>query len=234
MSDELKEDKPNGQDIKYSEKVISDANPELEKLVGDMPNVVDEAVAAAGVKEAETEKINHDFKDKKGRPFDPSQHEIDPSTGQPFLTPTGRFKRKINLPKDKTHFNLPEGGQQSDPVMAQIKLQAGMWADAFIHLGMTLAGDEWKPDVIDGKMTERDLLVAANERYMIENGIVQLPAWAELALAYTIYAAKRFTRPKTQTIVVRVWGNMKIFFSNMWLKMTGKDIRVKPAKEADK
>ncbi len=116
------------------------------------------------------------------------------------------------------------------PQDTRIRAAAEKFADIFIITGISFFGDEWKPEIGKG-FNERDILVEANQRYMIENGYVEPPAWVDLFLAYGLYMGKRLFQPVTKSRVKILWDKVKMASTNLWLKIQGKSFRVKPADE---
>ncbi len=221
---EEKEDKPVEENIDKKEQIIVNDAPILDEVASNMPDVVPDALKAAQDKQDEVNKLQSTYKDGKGRPFNPDIHEADPQTGAPKLTPSGRFKMKARQTLSKGGVNIPQ--QQNDVVADQrIKIAASKFADVFIITGISFFGDEWKPEKAGG-IDERQMLIDANERWMIENGYVEPPAWIDLVMAYGLYSGKRLFQPVTKSRVQLLWGKIKMSTTNLWLKITGKDFKV--------
>lgn len=197
---------------------------EIDALVADMPKVVPDAIEAAQNKENQTQAVQEAAKDNKGRAFDPSIHKAD-AAGNPEMTSTGRFKRKLRMPGDNHHktasLNLPP---DTAPDM-KIKIAAGKLADVFIITGISFFGDEWKPE-ISKDFNERQMLIDANERFMIEHGYVEPPAWIDLALAYGLYTGKRIIQRKPEGRIEKLWQWGKMKATNFWLWVTGQKVKV--------
>ncbi len=226
---EEKEEKSEEVTSKKEQIIVNDA-PILSEVAGDMPDVVPDALKAAQDKQTEVNRIQSEYKDGKGRPFNPDIHDADPVTGAPKMTATGRFKMKARQSLNRSGVNIP---QQSEAVADQrIKVAAAKFADAFILTGIAFLGEEWKPEK-QGGIDDRQMLIDANERWMIENGYVEPPAWMDLCMAYGLYAGKRLFQPQTKSRIKILWESGKMAVTNLWLKMTGKDFKV-VKREGDK
>lgn len=191
----------------------------LEELASDMPEVVPDAVEAAEQKEADIQKSSGGVVDNKGRAFDSSLHATG-ADGRPLLTPTGRFKR-INLPKERTGLIMPEREQ---PVDQSYKVVAKTVVGIFIQCGYAVVGDEWLPEK-SKEMDEEGNLVAVTEVYCASIGLKDLPPGLVCATAFCAYGLRRFTRPKTKSVVEKLTSGVKNFFVSMWLKFRGKNAR---------
>lgn len=198
----------------------------LEQLVQEMPQVVPDAVAAADQKEQIVKQTQSTAVDKKGRPFDPSIHAAD-AQGNPILTPkTGSFK-KLRIPgqiKTGPSLNI---SQDTPGVDNRIRAAAQKYADLFIVTGISFFGEEWKPDITKGA-NERDMLIEANERAMLQYGYVEPPAWVDLLVVYSVYIGKRCFQPVTKSKFRIIWDNVKTFSTNIWLRVTGQKIKIVP------
>lgn len=198
----------------------------LHELVSTMPDVVPDAVAASQEKEKQTENIQSTTKDKKGRAFDPNFHVAD-EHGNPQFTATGRFKRKFVLPgqnKQQAGLVIPQDQPAPDQ---KIELAAQKLADVFIITGISFFGDEWRPEQ-SKDFNERQMLVDANKRWMIEHGYLEPPAWIDLALAYGLYTGKRIITRKPEGRIERIYKWSKMQLSNMWLTLSGQKIKIIP------
>jgi len=230
----------NSKDVPSSVAEVKQINPnkELDAMVADMPEVVEDAVQAAEAKEAAKVQENQQTFDKKGRPFDPSRHATD-KDGRAVLTPTGQFK-KLTLPKAQPGAGsgtvAQPGVDGGAAQMAEIKACACMWADLFINFGISMFGDEWKPEITKG-YNEREYLIAVNEAFMLENGVVKVPGWMAMLLAYGTYTVKRLNQPRTRTFFQGVVLKVRGFVFNAWNWLQGRKnaaAKVKSSAEGDK
>lgn len=226
MTEDKTDQKP--EETKAPVEPIVNADPQLNEFVTKMPEVVDDAVQAASEKNNDALKLQSEAKDAKGRAFNANFHMIDPVSGVPLMTPSGRFKSKSRI---TAHFS-PNGKVQipeTEPAQDQrIKVAAQKFADIFIITGISFFGEEWKPEKSQG-VDERQMLVDANERWMIENGYVEPPAWIDLMMAYGLYSGKRFFQPVTKSKVKILWEKVKFASLNLWFKIQGKDFKVAPS-----
>lgn len=112
---------------------------ELKALVGDMPQVVPDAVEASQKKEDEIKKSQGEAIDRKGTKFDPKIHKTD-KDGNPIITPkTGKFSRKLNI---------PEGATQATPLQPQIDLvsqEAKEWTVLIVTVTAAFVAEEAEP-----------------------------------------------------------------------------------------
>lgn len=202
----------------------------LEDLVTDMPKVVPDAIEASQQKEQAVEHAQSQAVDRKGRPFNPEIHASD-AQGQPIMTPGGAFKKKFRMPGTNgpkpTTLNIPELNQPQD---MKLKAAAAKLADVFLITGISFFGDEWKPEITK-EFNERQTLIDANERWMIEYGYVEPPAWIDLTLAYGLYTGKRIMQRKPEGRIHKMteWGKLKA--TNFWLWLTGKKIKIVPSEK---
>ncbi len=201
----------------------------LKELVDNMPEVVPDAVEASNNKEAETEQVQKSTVDRKGRPFNPDLHLAD-GQGNPIFTPGGAFKKKFRIPgtgaAKPSALNIPE---TTSPDL-KLKMAAAKLADVFLITGISFFGDEWKPEITK-EFNERQMLIDANERWMLEYGYIEPPAWIDLLLAYGLYTGKRIMQRKPEGKISKMieWTKMKA--TNFWLWLTGKKIRVASAEK---
>lgn len=223
--EDLEKDKPS--ETSTDKIPLVEGDKHLDQLIENMPAVVPDAVAAATEKEKAVEVTQSTAVDNKGRAFDPSLHATD-SAGNPIRTMTGRFKRKLKLPNEQkaAGVNIP-AEVTAAPVDMRIKTAAAKYADLFIITGISFFGEEWKPEMAKG-VDERAMLVDANERAMMQYGYVEPPAWIDLLMVYSLYMGKRCFQPVTKSRIKIIFERSKVFFTNIWLKVTGQKIKIVP------
>lgn len=210
------------------EKLITNNDAELDLLVADMPQVVQDAVDAGKAKEADAVKVQEVARDKKGNAFNPSIHAADPN-GLPLYTPTGRFKIKTGV---RAGITLPTT-QEAPQADKRIRAAAEKHADIFLITGISIFGEEWKPTKESG-IDERSMLVEVNEKWMLENGYVEPPAWMDLLLVYGLFIGKRLFQPQTKSRVKLLWDKLSMGVTNLWLKVTGQKIKVVSTEDKNK
>lgn len=197
---------------------------QLKELTSKMPDVVPDAVAASLEQENQTQdaikKAEKDFSDNKGRKFDPNIHAVD-ANGQPIMTPTGRFKRKLKLPEATTSMDTK--------IVDPLRVEAEKYADMFIVGGMGFVGDEFKPQ--EG---EREGLVVAWHAVFQKYGIMPIHPALGIVVAHSLYVFRRYEKPRTQSILNKAFTGIRFFFINLWMKLTGKDYKVIPKEDNKK
>lgn len=225
--EDLEKDKPS--ETSTDKIPVLEGDKHLDQLITTMPEVVPDAVAAAQEKEKAVDDVQKAAVDNKGRAFDPSLHAAD-AAGNPIRTNTGRFKRKLRLPGDRSAstggLNVPSEVTAA-PMDMRIKTAAAKYADLFIVTGISFFGEEWKPEMGKG-VDERAMLIDANERAMLQYGYVEPPAWIDLLMVYSLYMGKRCFQPVTKSRIKIIFEKSKIFFTNIWFKMTGQKIKIVP------
>lgn len=214
-----------------SEVPIKNDTIDLEKLTSELPAVVPDAVAAAEQKDAAQKVEASGAVDRWGNAFDPSLHAALPD-GSPDKTPTGRFKRKkLNEPGQmgpgKIQVAPDTGGNGS--LQAEIRGAAIICADMFINFGVSIFGDEWRP-IKEKDYDERSYLIMVNEQYMQENGLVKIPGWAVLAMAYGTYSVKRFNQPRTRTFIQKITQGFTAMVGRIVAKVQRKKVEAKDEK----
>jgi len=202
---------------------LTDDEPKLEQIAGEMPHVEEEAVAAAQEKENITQAPPViDKVDRLGRKFDPVIHSINPD-GTPRITVDGFLAQKRG---NKAKIIMPERqatGQSVAPDAAALKeavnrrYTAEVAAGLYIQTGVAIFGDEWQPEK-SKEMDERQNLVNATDDYFKMVGFTELPPWAGLAVAYGSYGLRRFNRPVTKTKLQKAgdWCRNKIVKFYNW------------------
>jgi hypothetical protein len=195
------------------EKVVDDTK-ELHKLT-EMPEVVDDAVNASQKDETTSEAAGERFVDNKGREFDPSIHKTD-ENGKPVYTPTGRF-RKITIPNKRQTITPDQaaGLSPTGDVGGEYKLVARTLVGIFVQTGYAIVGEEWLPEKTKG-MDEQANLEQVTESYCRSIEMQDLPPGVVVAVAYIGYGLRRFTKPKTKTVVQKVGASIKGFFGKLW------------------
>ena len=196
---------------------------DLDAVVSNMPTPIPDAIEAAQVKDAAA---SNDVKDPKGRLFDPAIHQTD-AAGKPLLTPTGRFKSKIRLPKQTTGINLPTEQPLAVP---EYRAVARTLVGLFIQTGYALVGDEWLPEKTKDQDEEQNL-ISATENYCASTGFRDLPPGIIIAVAFIGYGLRRIGKPRTRNLVEKsiVW--VKTFATNTWIKITGQKIKIVPTEK---
>lgn len=194
---------------------------DLSEVAADMPQAIPDAIEAAKNKDAQEA---GQVKDPKGRVFDPSIHQAGPD-GQPLLTPTGRFRMKMRLPKTGG-INMPEMALPGQDYSLVAKTLVGL----FIQTGYALVGDEWLPEK-SKDMDEQANLEAATAAYCASTGFKDLPPGLVVAVAFVGYGLRRFGKPRTRSLIEKATAWAMNSLSNFWLWITGKKIRVVPVKD---
>jgi hypothetical protein len=218
--DEIKEQEPpvEAEQTKEPDQPAANLPPDeassvhIEEVASVMPDVVPDAVAAAAEKEKAVKSEAAKTYDSKGNLFEPSKHAVDAS-GKPILTPTGKFKK---LPAAKQALNMPSGPAQpsiEDVKEAQSRRACAEVATAlFIQVGVALFGDEWQP-VKTQEEDERGNLVIVTDEYLKTLGVINVPPWAVVVLAYSMYGIKRFQKPVTKSRIEK----FKAWIASKWL-----------------
>lgn len=174
--------------------------------------------------------------------FDPSIHEAD-ANGKPVMTPTGRFKKiSKNAGKDKpqrkSHLSTGRQNQNETQVASPetIARTSGVGAaNLVLAFGVIIGGDEWQPRVDSRNgLDEKAMLESAFGDYFVATGKQDLPPGWALVAALAMYAAPRFTMPKTQSRMQRIktWAVQKYVAWKMRKRgMSEKEITDRIAKE---
>ena len=202
---------------------IKDDSKDLKELVGDMPPKVDDAIEAARQKEEEVKKIQDQTVDPKGNKFDPNVHDVDEKTGQPKLTPTGKFKKKrLNIPKGDQAQTAPQ-----TPTVDPLYVSAQQYTDLLLTFAQAVLGEEARP-----MQGERESQIAAWYQYNKKYGAIELdPIWG-LVIVYGGYIGTRVVSekpdktpifPRTRAVV---FGTIKKIRDWVWF-----DLMKKPREE---
>lgn len=153
-------------------------------------------------------------KDRLGRTFDPSLHQVD-AEGRPRLNRDGLLAQRVGRHGKTAQIRSERqiGGEDlkedAAPAAAaknaaQTHNMARMSSAFFINTGVGLFGDEWYP--MKGKIPNTDFvvdeeaeMVGAFHDYFQAKGITDIPAGWALVMALSGYAAARLMKPKTQS-----------------------------------
>jgi hypothetical protein len=196
------------------EGIIPDEQPiikddkQLAELIADMPEVVPDAIEASENKAKEAETVQKETVDRKGRKFDPNTHRLD-KDGNPELTPTGRFKRKLNIPK-QTAQQTGAGGEPSsvDPLL----LSAQQYTDCFLLNAQMVIGDEAK--AMPG---EREAMIQAWYAFNVRYGAIAMNPIVSVLFVHAAFIASRASKPRTGGILKKLGENIKTWFSKLFV-----------------
>lgn len=226
MSTENKElNEPGDEPKEKSDVPVVDASKELEGMAGNMPEPVADAINAAHEKEKSIQQENQNFKDNKGRPFDPNSHAVD-KDGRPILTSTGRFKKVARA--GGPSINIPTNEPVQDSVSADSKTVAITVVGMFIQTGYAFVGDEWLPEK-SKEFDEEKNLVNVTAKYCDSIGLRDLPPGLVCATAFIAYGLRRVTRPKTKSVVQKLTEGFQQMVYKGWVFLTSK-LRFKNAR----
>ena len=245
-NEEVEELKNNSSDENATDLPVKNAEKHLTEIVNDMPEVVPEAVdagkealAAQQKQDAPAGNNGHDtagLVDRYGRAFDANLHVVDETTKKPKLTSEGKLRVKANRsplkfsgqgtetkggpgPLNQPTANAP----QIDQAAMKRRMAATVTATMFIQSGVAIFGDEWQPEK-SREYNEQDGLIEATDEYFKVAGIVDMPPWLVLVVAYGSYGLKRMSKPRTQTVMAKmreaIWAKMVNFW--LWLQNRGK------------
>jgi hypothetical protein len=137
-------------------------------------------------------------RDTAGTLFNPSLHAMD-KDGNPSLTRTGKFRAKRGAGGYQAGpgINIPNAA----PAPSACRPAAIAATNVFIVTGMSLFGDEWKPN---RDLNEPEAVVTAFENYFEAKGITDFPPGAALVMALGAYALVRLQQPKTLSKLERL------------------------------
>lgn len=194
--------------------VVKDS--ELKQAVKEMPQVVQEAVDASETKQNEQEQIQKTAVDNKGRAFNSNEHEIDPKTGEPLKTATGRFKRK--------KLNVPHGTTQQQgaaaPAVDEFSQQAKEFTVLIITLTAVFVAEEAQPTD-----DEFNRMKIGFEGVFRKYGCPQVGCEFVLATSIGTYMGSRLIKPKKPTPVYVFIKNWVIgLFSKKTDKKEGENV----------
>lgn len=206
-------DEPIILDPPQSKSTVSDSD--LKAFVVDMPEVVPDAVKAAEDKAAAVQTIQEISTDYKGRKFDPAAHLADEKTGEPLKTPTGRFRRKLNIPIGGRAAQA-QAAASADPLL----IEASQYADFFIMSYRGFAGDEANPEP-----GERESLIDGWHKFFLKYGTVPLNPIVGLLIFHVAYIGRRAAKPKTNTILKAAGEKVKGFMGWVWSKITRREVK---------
>ena len=186
-------------------------------LAAEMPEVQPHAVAAA---RAET--LSQNGRDVNGEAFNPSLHVAGPE-GKGKLNGKGAWEKKRGRKASATPGAASVSstgsrvgtGEPPPPSKEQIQRASGAGAaNLFFVACMVIGGEEWQPQ-IDPRtgLNEKVMMESVFGDYFVATGKSDLPPGWALAAGIGMYAAKRFTMPKTLNRVQRVkmWIGGKIY-----------------------
>ena len=190
-------------DEKILEKLKQGGSDELDndidRLVDNAPEVSEHAIEAQQEDDKKAE-ISEKRVDSSGNVFNPDMHAVDALTGEPKLTPTGRFKK---ISKNKARTSTSENVLKTPNTVIN-ESQPGMPAGTAIVTLYTLAGtmlisDEWA-------QTPEEMApqACAWNKYMDQKGVKDVPPIVEALAATGIYALSRLPRPKTKAKLARI------------------------------
>lgn len=164
------------------------------------------------------------LRDAEGRGFDPELHITD-DLGQPVKNARGLLKKRPGRKRATRQAGPKHSHVGPRPAVPQPEMSDGLSekqrtqaivtgkgaAGAFFTVAVSLGGEEWIPRTKDG-INERALLEGAFSDYCIAKGIADIPPGVALLAALMMYAAPRFTMPKTQSKMERVglWIRAKL------------------------
>ena len=181
------------------------------ELIAGMSEPSEHAIAQAQAQQAENVNSLPDG-------FDPALHETD-ANGKPVLTPTGRFKKKpkgaagSTAKKSVLSTGRAESVQVPTASPEQIARASGAGAaNLLIVMGMIVGGEEWQPRQ-NKDMDEKAMLEQAFGDYFAATGKMDIPPGWALCAAIGLYAAPRFTMPKTQSRFKR----LKMWIASKWI-----------------
>lgn len=149
------------------------------------------------------------LRDRHGRSFDPSLHEVD-AEGNPRINRDGFLAGKPGRPgkSGKTLFSDPEEPPRQDTPNVKSVIQnqnaAKITTALFIKIGVAAFGEEWYPQKLQIEdlgvtVDEQKEMIAAFEEYFKSKGVKDLtPGWT-LVLTLAGYAAMRMNQQKTRS-----------------------------------
>lgn len=196
---------------------------DLDDVVKEMPTPIPDAISAAQVKDRETAA---QVRDPKGRVFDPAIHLSDAS-GNPILTPTGRFKLKMRIPKPGSGLNMPIETPQSSEYAQVARTLVGL----FVQTGYAVFGEDWLPEK-SKEIDEETNLIKATEDYCASTGFKDLPPGVVISVAFIGYGLRRLNKPRVKSVIGSAIQWARTAATNIWLKLSGQKIRVVPADQA--
>lgn len=182
------------------EKNIEPENPETPEIVeqnigsetepktdvGKLDNLLDDVVSTQQPAKDTTPEPTPEQLDTDGNIFNPSIHSTN-KAGEPSLTSTGKFRMK----------KRPKPGELTESDIER-KTVAAMSANIFIGVGVSIFGDEWKPEITKD-MNEAENLTNAFDVYYAAAGVVNLPPSVILISALGMYSIKRIPKTSTKT-----------------------------------
>lgn len=170
---------------------------ELKALVGDMPQVVPDAVDASQKKEEELKKATGEAVDRAGNKFNPKIHKTD-KDGNPLFTPkTGKFSKKLNIPEGVTQ------AAPQQPVVDLVAQEAKEWTVLIVTLTAAFVAEEAEPT-----QSEFQRMQIGLEGVFRKYGTPAMGCEMVLLSSVAGYMMPRLMAPKKPTglyIAVRSW-----------------------------
>lgn len=190
-------------------------------LAAETPDVQAHAVDAA-----RAESQAQSGKDVNGESFNPAIHAAG-ADGAGRLNAKGAWERKRGRkaggsnapaqgsPPGAARPSRVGSGEPPPPSKEQIQRASGVGAaNLFFVACIVIGGEEWQPQ-IDAKtgLNEKAMLESVFADYFVATGKSDLPPGWALAAGIGMYAARRFTMPKTLNRITRVkmWVGGKIY-----------------------
>lgn len=203
----------------------ADVNALAATLSAERPDVQPHVISAAKAEAASGNKT-----DKQGNSFDPAIHVAGPD-GKGRINSRGLWEakrgKKPGSPGNGKGPAAPASTATSrvgtneppPPTKEQLARISGAGAaNLFLVVAIIVGGDEWKP-ALDPKigLDEKAMLEGVFGDYFVATGKTDLPPGWALFAGIGMYAAKRFTMPKTQSRIQRAksWVAGKILAFRM-------------------
>lgn len=193
-----------------------DTEDEANEIIGDMPDVSEHAIAAAGPKIDET--VSGDApsdtpapssdgeKDKAGEVWNAEIHSANKQK-----TAKGLWRRKRgkgNAPRTSS-VSLPDqreklAEQARETAKVNARMAGAAAANSVFLLGTMFGGEEWRPITVDSNgvtfepVDEKKMMSEAFADYMLAKGVTDFPPGVTLAMCLVSYVAPRLAMPKTK------------------------------------
>jgi hypothetical protein len=168
------------------------------------PNIPETDPLKRILEQAEKERGKLSF---KGDVFDPVLHQYPPSE-----TKTGKWRTKSKAQKEQWGLLGPKPENEAEIIDSNqaIMREAENMAMVYAGLHVTVFGP-------DGMAKSRDQIVPLVEswnRYMVNNGVIELPDWMDLILSHGNYSRTIIQQSKTNQEIARE------LFGRFWRKTT--------------
>jgi len=155
------------------------------------------------------------LRDADGASFDPALHYTE-DDGEPKLTAKGLLrKRRV---RRSTADKNADANREALNARQQVEARSAgiVAANSLLIVATGFGGDEWNAvkDEASG-IDERAQLQQAFGDYFVAKGVTDFPPGVALVLAIGMYAAPRFTMPKTQSKIGRVWSRAKKYLASV-------------------